>query len=238
MTSQVGGIASLAGIDLGSTQSTEVLEALEVMQSWSFIETFIRENELEPIITAVQDWDEKSNTLIYDSAIYNAKDKKWIEGVPTSFELFEALMNKITVEQNVETKMVKISVEHFSPIVSRDLVQLYVKSINDYMRSRKLNQSNLNIEFLQTQLNKTSISEMKEILFSLIETETKNKMLAEARPEYAFSSVSKAMIPEKKHKPIRSRIVIFVTFLGGLIPTLYFLLVFSYKKRNQKNLKY
>ena len=41
MAGQLGGLASLAGINIGSGEKNETLEALEIMQSWGFIEEFI-----------------------------------------------------------------------------------------------------------------------------------------------------------------------------------------------------
>ena len=56
-------------------------------------------------------------------------------------------------------------------------------------------------------------------------------MLAIARPEYAFSTVSKAMVAEEKFKPKRSRIVILYTFFGGLLTTLGFLFVYTLRRK-------
>lgn len=231
MTSQMGGIASLAGINLGSMDSPESLQALEIMQSWGFIETFINDNQLLIPLVATKGWNKNNNTLIIDNNIYDSENNKWIKNIPTSFKLFENLRGRIGVIKNVETKMITVSMDHYSPSVAKELLELYIKAINDHMRLRKLTESNMNIEFLGAQLNKTSIKEMKDILFTIIETETKNIMLAKARPEYAFSTVSKAMVAEEKFKPKRSRIVILYTFFGGLLTTLGFLFVYTLRRK-------
>ncbi len=44
MAGQLGGLASLAGINIGPGENTETLEAMEIMQSWGFIEEFIETN--------------------------------------------------------------------------------------------------------------------------------------------------------------------------------------------------
>ena len=50
-------------------------------------------------------------------------------------------------------------------------------------------------------------------MYNLIESETKNKMLANTRQEFAFRVIDKAVVPEEPFKPNRKLIVLF----GGLI---------------------
>jgi LPS O-antigen subunit length determinant protein (WzzB/FepE family) len=64
---------------------------------------------------------------------------------------------------------------------------------------------------------------MREVFYQLIEEQTKSKMLAEASPEYAFVTVSKAMVPEEKSKPKRALVCILGTLLGGMLSVLWVL---------------
>ena len=89
------------------------------------------------------------------------------------------------------------------------------------MRIRKLNEIDKSIRFLQEQINKTSIADLEEVFFGIIGEQTKVKMLAEASPEYAYITVNKAMVPEEKIRPIRSRIVILSTALGFMLALIY-----------------
>ena len=116
-----------------------------------------------------------------------------------------------------------MSIEYFSPIVAKNWVDLYVAAINEHMRQRKLSQVNSNIEYLQAQIEKTSIAEMREVFYQIIEEQVKNKMLAEASPEYAFVTVSPSMVPEEKSKPKRALMCILGTLLGGMLSVLYVL---------------
>ena len=79
------------------------------------------------------------------------------------------------------------------------------------MRSRKLEQTNNNIEYLEAQIEKTAIAGMKEVFYQIIEEQIKNKMLAEASPEYAFVTVNPAMLPEEKSTPKRAVICVICT---------------------------
>ncbi len=224
ISAQLSGLASLAGVSLGGGDSDESQVAIEVMQSWSFIEKFIRDNQLQVAVFAADGWDRQTGQLSIDASLYSEQAKKWVRDPPpdkpvepTSWELYEAFSDRMSVSQDKKTGLVSVSIEFYSPAVAREWVELLVKAINEHMRQRKLESTNKNIEYLQAQVDKTPIAEMKQVFFKLIENETKNKMLAEASPEYQFTTVSPAMIPEQKSRPKRAVIVVLSTMLGGLI---------------------
>jgi LPS O-antigen subunit length determinant protein (WzzB/FepE family) len=226
---QLGGLASLAGVSLGGGGGSEAAVAQEIMQSWGFVEQFIVNNELEVEVFAAEGWNKTSNVLTIDSDLYDKDSNKWLideDGqlrAPTSWELYEAFSKRLSVSEDKKSGLTSVSIEYFSPIVAKNWVDLYVAAINEHMRQRKLSQVNSNIEYLQAQIEKTSIAEMREVFYQIIEEQVKNKMLAEASPEYAFVTVSPSMVPEEKSKPKRALMCILGTLLGGLLSVLYVL---------------
>jgi LPS O-antigen subunit length determinant protein (WzzB/FepE family) len=88
-----------------------------------------------------------------------------------------------------------------------------------------------NINYLQAQIENTSIAEMREVFYTIIAEQTKNKMLAEASPEYAFVAVSPSMVPEEKSQPERAFICIIGTLLGGILSVLL-VLVMHYARKS------
>ena len=226
---QLGGLASLAGVSLGGGGGSEAAVAQEIMQSWGFVEQFIVNNELEVEVFAAEGWSKTSNVLTIDSDLYDKDSNKWLideDGqlrAPTSWELYEAFSKRLSVSEDKKSGLTSVSIEYFSPIVAKNWVDLYVAAINEHMRQRKLSQVNSNIEYLQAQIEKTSIAEMREVFYQIIEEQVKNKMLAEASPEYAFVTVSPSMVPEEKSKPKRALMCILGTLLGGMLSVLYVL---------------
>lgn len=231
MAGQLGGLASLAGINLGSGEGGETLEAMEIIQSWGFIEKFIVGHELQVAVYAAQGWNRSENKLEIDASIYDETENQWLiedentgePRAPTSWELYESFKERLSVSQDKTSGMITVSLEYYSPVLAKDWVELYVRAINDHMRDRKLEQVNRNIEYLGAQIAKTAIAEMREMFYELIEEQTKAKMLAEASPEYAFVTVSQVMLPEEKSKPKRALICILGTLLGGMLSVLYVL---------------
>ncbi|UVW36111.1 Wzz/FepE/Etk N-terminal domain-containing protein [SAR92 clade bacterium H455] len=231
MAGQLGGLASLAGINIGSGESNETQEAMEIMQSWGFMEEFIQTHGLQVPVYAATGWDKGSNSLKLDDDLYDASSKRWLiedgetgeNRPPSSWELYESFKSRVAVSQDKTSGLINISVEYYSPQIAKQWVDLFVTTINDYMRARKLEQVNRNIEFLTVQIEKTAIADMREVFYQLIEEQTKSKMLAEASPEYAFVTVSKAMVPEEKSKPKRALVCILGTLLGGMLSVLWVL---------------
>jgi uncharacterized protein involved in exopolysaccharide biosynthesis len=231
MAGQLGGLASLAGINIGSGESNETQEAMEIMQSWGFMEEFIQTHDLQVPIYAAIGWDKGSNSLKLNSDLYDATSERWlIEGsaggenrAPSSWELYEKFRERVAVSQDKKSGLINISVEYYSPQIAKQWVDLFIITINDYMRARKLEQVNRNIEYLTAQIDKTAIADMREVFYQLVEEQTKSKMLAEASPEYAFVTVSRAMVPEQKSQPKRALVCILGALLGGMLSVLWVL---------------
>lgn len=236
--SQLDGFASLAGVSLGVGESFDTKIALEIMQSWQFVEDFIEDNNLQVTIYAASDWDEEANRLLIDGAIYDEESSQWLLEddnyqlrEPTSWELYQRFLDMLTITSNETTGLVTLSVDYYSPYIAKELVDLYFKSINKHMQNRKLDKVNINIEYLQAQIGKTSLTEMHEVFYTIIEEQLKIKMISEATPEHTFVVVSPSMVAEKKSSPIR---VVFV--LTGIIIGLglSILIIFTIDFRRRK----
>ncbi|EAS46258.1 OtnB protein [marine gamma proteobacterium HTCC2207] len=241
MAGQLGGLASLAGINIGSGESNETQEAMEIMQSWGFIEAFIQTHALQVPVYAATGWDKGSNSLKLDDDLYDAASKRWLiedsasgeNRAPSSWALYQNFKSRVAVSQDKKSGLINVSVEYYSPQIAKQWVDLFISTINDYMRARKLEQVNRNIEYLTVQIEKTAIADMREVFYQLIEEQTKSKMLAEASPEYAFVTVSRAMVPEQKSQPKRARVCILGTLLGGMLSVLWVLVRrYAFSKAN------
>ena len=235
---QLGGLASLAGVSVGGGGVNESQIAQEIMQSWSFIERFINENDLTAEVYAVESWDSRSNRLQYDGALFDQAEQRWVIDdednggfrPPSSWELYEEFLEKLSVVEDKKTDLVSVSIEYYSPRLAKAWVDMYVDAVNRYMQDRQIKRVASNIEFLQEQIEKTSIAEMKEIFYTIIQEQIKSKMLAEASPEYVFVAVSPSMVPEEKSQPKRALICVLATLLAGMFAVMAVLVVnFSQK---------
>ena len=235
---QMGGLASLAGISLGGGESGEAQIAQEIMKSWSYIEGFIADNDLAVELAAAQGWSKGSNELQINDSVYDTQNKQWlveneagVTGPPSSWELFKSFSKRLAVSEDKKSGLVSVSIEYYSPLIAKRWVDMYVESINRFMQQRQVDKVTRNIAYLQEQIGKTSIAEMQEVFYSIIEEQTKNKMLAEASPDYTFVAVGPSMVPEEKSQPKRALICIIGTLLGGMLSVLL-VLVMHYARKS------
>ena len=235
---QMGGLASLAGVSVGS-ESSEAKTAQEIMQSWSFIEGFIAENNIAVEVYAAQEWSRGSNELQINDDLYDTETKTWLvennntgeAGPPSSWKLFKSFSGRIEVSEDKISGLVSVSIEYYSPQIAKQCLDMYVAAINAHMQQRQMERVTNNINYLQAQIEKTSIAEMREVFYNIIEEQTKNKMLAEASPDYVFVTVSPSMVPEEKSQPQRALICILGTLLGGMLSVLL-VLVMHYARKS------
>ena len=79
-----------------------------------------------------------------------------------------------------------------------------VEDLNKSLAERDIAETENSIKYLQEQINKTSVSDLKQLFYTMIEAQTSQAMLAEVRPEYAFRVIDPAIAPELKHSPHRA----------------------------------
>jgi LPS O-antigen subunit length determinant protein (WzzB/FepE family) len=238
---QLGGLASLAGVSIGGGESSESQIAQEIMKSWSFVEGFIADNELSAEVYAAEGWSKGSNELHINQDTYDSKSGEWLtedsDGnitPPNSWQLFQKFSGMLSVSEDKKSGLVSVSIEYYSPQIAKEWLDLYVSAINEHMQSRQVAKVSNNISYLEAQIDKTSIAEMREVFYTIIEEQTKNKMVAEASPDYAFVAVSPSMVPEEKSQPKRALICILGTLLGGMLSVLL-VLVTHYARGSDKN---
>ena len=235
---QLGGLASLAGVSIGGGESSEAQVAQEIMKSWSFIEGFIESNNLAVEVYAADGWSKGSNELQINADIFDQSKNQWLIeddagklSAPTSWKLYQSFSSRLAVSEDKKSGLVSVSIEYYSPQIAKQWLDMYVAAINAHMQQRQVAKVTTNIEYLQAQIEKTAIAEMQEVFYTIIEEQIKNKMLAEASPDYAFVAVSPSMVPEEKSQPKRALICILGTLLGGMLSVLL-VLVMHYGRKS------
>ena len=235
---QLGGLASLAGVSIGGGESNESQLAQEIMKSWGFIEGFISENDLAVEVYAAEGWDRRSNKLQLDQDVYDTKTNAWLvegefgqQGLPSSWELYKSFSERLEVSEDKKSGLISVSIEYYSPQMAKQWLDLYISSINKHMQERQMIKVDSNIEFLEAQIEKTEITGMREVFYTIIEEQIKSKMLAEASPNYAFEAVSPSMVPAEKSQPKRALICILGVLLGGMLSVLL-VLVLHYARKS------
>ncbi|KXZ34810.1 MULTISPECIES: Wzz/FepE/Etk N-terminal domain-containing protein [Vibrio] len=240
MAGQLGGLAALAGVNIGGSDLSQTNLAVEVIKSRKFIEKFIERHDLLIPLMAVKGWDLSKNQLIIDEGIYNPKSKEWLRkpkglrgSKPTSIEAFEVFSKDVlSITQDKESGLYIISISYFSPYVAKDWVSWLVEDINKVMRERTIAETSQNLTYLNSQLEKTAVADMRSTFYKLIEDQTKSLMLAEVQDEFIFKVIDPAIVPEVKSEPKRSIIVVLSTLVGLVLSMTFLLLKYAFRSED------
>ncbi len=231
LAGQFGGLASLAGVNLGGGSSNKAQLAIEVLKSRQFTSDFIQKHNILPDLMAAKTWNMQTNTIVYDNEIYDAENNKWVREVKAPFEpkpsmqeAYKEFSKIISASTDKETGMVKISIEHVSPYVAQQWVDWLIKDINQTMKQRDVLEALKSTDFLTQQLEQTKIADIRAVLYKLVEEQTKTIMFAKVRDEYVFKTIDAALVPEEKFKPKRALIAILGTMLGGMLSVMIVLI--------------
>ena len=192
LVSQLGGLASIAGINLGAAGGPGP-EAQAVLHSRRLTEEFVKRHRLVPELMANGQ----------HATLWFAVDK------------FRDTVLKITQDQDSQT--ITVQIDWHDPAVASRWANDYVALANEILRSRALSDSSRNIQYLKDQIAKTDVVELQRVMYTLIEAEMKTLMLANARSEYAFTVVDPGVTPERRVWPRRTLIVLSGGVVGVII---------------------
>jgi uncharacterized protein involved in exopolysaccharide biosynthesis len=221
---QLGSLASLAGVNIGESSSSNTVIAKEVLQSRAFLTDFIRRHDLAAPLMATKAWDFRQSEWVYNREIYNPNTGEW--GVdkndkslqPTDWDLVKKFKGShLGIAENKDNGMITINVKSLSPVAAKQWVEWLVKGINERMRAQDIEEAEASIKYLEAKLNETNIAGMQQVFYQLIESETRTVMLANAQQEYVFKTVDPAVVPQEKSEPRRALISIMATMLGGIL---------------------
>lgn len=224
LAGNLGGLASLAGLGFSSQENDKTVLAIELLKSREFIIRFVNQHNLLVPLMATKGWDAKTNKLILDKKLYDEQAGQWknnskyISGAePYAFEVVQVFRKRLNVSKDKETGFVTVSFEFYSPQLAKRVVDSLISQINLEVKNRDVQEAQKSIQYLNDQMEKTSISDMKTVFYELIEEQTKTMMFAEVRQQYVFKVLDPAVEPKLKYKPKRSEILILGVLFGGLI---------------------
>lgn len=205
---QFGGLASLAGIDLGGNSGTKS-EAIATLKSRVFTEKFIRDENILPILFEDK-WDDmNSRWFVTDPA-----------AVPSMWDAYKLFNGIRSISEDKKTGLITLAIEWKDPELAAHWANLLVRRINGMLRASAIDQAQKSIDYLKRELVKTSVVELQQGIYRLIEAQVNKIMLANVRDDYAFKLVDPAVVPQEKAKPKRGLIIGLGLLTGLIISTL------------------
>lgn len=219
---QLGGIASLAGINVTSKGSVTD-EALAVLKSRGFTEQFIVDEHLMPKLFAGR-WDAATGT--------------WKGRPPTPARAYKYFNDRIrSVDQDKKTGLVTLQIEWKDRNEAASWANELVDRLNQVMRQRAIAESDASLGFLTSELQSSNEVVSREAIGHLMESQLKQRMMADVTKEYVFRFVDRAMAPDADDpvKPQKVAMIAAGPFLGLLVGSVLVMLLSGSSRRSVRS---
>ena len=204
LAAQYGGLAEMAGISLGSGGSKEA--SLAFLNSRAFIEQFIEEEKLLPILYEGK-WDaEKKQWKV-------AEDK-----IPTMWKAYKLFSKAIlSTSLDKKTRLLTLTITWKNREQAVHWANELVRRANETLRQKTITETQSSLDFLQKELEKTSIVEVQNTIYRVMETQVKSMMMANTQEQFAFKVIDPAIVVDEDAfvKPKRPLMMALGLF-GGL----------------------
>lgn len=204
LATQYSGLAEMAGISLGGGGSRDA--SLAFLTSRTFIEDFIKEENLLPILYA---------------SIWDAEKKQWKEKVDTppsmwkAYKLFSQAILSTSLDK--KTNLLTITITWKNRDQAVHWANELIRRANQVLREKKITETQSSLDFLQKELEKTSIVEVQNTIYRVMETQVKSMMMANTQEQFVFKIIDPAIAVDEDAfvKPKRLQMMV-LGLIGGL----------------------
>jgi uncharacterized protein involved in exopolysaccharide biosynthesis len=205
LTSQFGGLASLAGLSIGG--DSKKAESLAVLQSEVLTENYIRINNLLPTLFSDK-WDSTN-------ARWRDTDPKLVPTLWQANRYFKKGVRSILTDQ--KTGLITLTITWKDPAIAARWANDLVKMTNEYLRDKAVDQADRDIAYLNDQAAKTDAVGARQAIYAILQTEINKAMIARGSSEYAFKVIDPAIAPERPSSPQKSIWILAGMFAGLFI---------------------
>ena len=202
--SQFGGIAAMAGISIPSGSNVE--QVVATLNSRKFLRAYIQQYKLFPVLFE-EIWDADSQAWLVTS----------VDDEPTEQKAIESFKACLSVDEDKKSGLITLSISWKDPEVAAQWANDLVRQINDQLRKQAIADSKKRVGYLEQELAKTTLQDMRAVLYNLLESEKQKAMLANVNEDFALEVIDPAVAPETREKPKRKLIVALGGVCGGFL---------------------
>ena len=204
LSSLVAGIPNIPGLNvLGNKGGGKVAEGIATLKSPLFTIEFIEENGLLPVLFADR-WNA-------DAGEWDVERPGQVPSQADGYGMFNKHVRSVREEDD---GIVTLAIEWSDPELCAAWANGLIDKLNRKMREKAIAEADRTIEYLQQELARTNVVEIRQAIYSMMENQLNTRTIASVREEYAFRVISPALPPDtdKYISPRRT----FMVVLGGI----------------------
>jgi uncharacterized protein involved in exopolysaccharide biosynthesis len=202
--SQFGGLAAIAGVSIPSDSNVE--QVIATLNSRKFLREYIKQKKLLPILFK-EIWDSDNEVWLVPS----------VDDEPSEQKAFESFKACLSVDDDKKSGLITLSISWKNPEVAAQWANDLVKQLNEQLREQAIADSKKRVGYLEQELAKTTLQDMRAVLYKLLESEKQKAMLANVNEDFALEVIDPAIAPETREKPNRKLIVALGGVCGGFL---------------------
>lgn len=188
-------------------------EIIKLLESKSLAEEVINKRNLLPVFF------DKKNLLSFSST----KE-------PTIWDGIRFIQNNLSVDYDRLSGTIEITFNFRDPKVAVDIVNEYIETLNNRLKSETVSTAEKTIKSLEKQLIGIGDVFLKDRIYNMIVLKIGDIALAESQKYINFKLIDPPKVPDKKIKPKRQFIVI-ITFLGSFMISIFLILLVEHIER-------
>lgn len=203
LASNFGGLASLAGINLGSSGNVTPYNTMRaIVQDADFVYSFVKKNKFEPKV--YDDYEDKK-----DKEKYKENEK---------YFLVKSLRESLSFSEDLKTGLITLSYENKDKIFAKQFIDLMLIELSEKYMSIEMANLQERIDNYKKEIDKTNDITLKNKLAEVVAGLIQNKVLSQAQEYYGFDILVNADISDNidKVKPKRGLICV-AMFIASLI---------------------
>lgn len=220
---EFGGFATMVGAQIPRDSNIE--HVIATLESRKFLGNYIRNQNLMPILFQ-QHWDEGNKAWLIDPP-------------PSEKSAINVLKSNLSIKEDTVSGLITVSVEWSNPQFATKVANEVIEHLNQQLREQAVADSKKKIGYLERELAKTTLQDMRAVLYNLLESENQKAMLANVNDDFALRVIDPAVEPSIPYKPNRKLIVVMGVLFGGVIGVFsvfvlnFFKKLKAYKTTNQ-----
>jgi len=198
---QFGGLATMVGAQIPRDSNIE--RVMATLKSRKFLGHYIKSKNLMPVLFN-QYWDDSKNAWAIDPP-------------PSEQSAIGTLKGNLSLNEDQKSGLIILSVSWENPEFAAKVANEVVDQLNSQLRDQAVADSKKRIGYLEQELAKTTLQDMRAVLYNLLESEKQKAMLANVTDDFALEVIDPAVVPTTPYKPNRKLIVILGVMCGGIL---------------------
>lgn len=211
-------LSMAGGADLGGDRKKE---ALALLRAQRITMDFIAEQDVLPVLFQSR-WDSATG--------------RWKPGrAPTLADAFHLFDGKVrSVSEDKRTGLITLTVDWKDRELSAKWAMDFVAYVDRRMRERAIHEAKKNVDYLNAELAKTSVVELRQVVYRLIESQIQTSMLANVSDYYAFRVIDPAVTPDDGAfvRPKRALLTLFGAAIGAFFAVIYSIAAYKLDERS------